>query len=107
MANPTDPPPGRFRAELDDGQIVESDGSTITDPESGAAETAVVLRMTPKRAHVLAHILEDWSRVALIFATQHSSEATERALPWTLLSERAAMMDLFGGWDLRVDHAVA
>ena len=84
MANPTDPPSGRFRAELDDGQIVESDGSTITDPESGAAETAVVLRMTPKRAHMLAHILEDWSRVALVFATLRSSESTERALAWTL-----------------------
>jgi len=93
MANPTDPPSGRFRAELDDGQIVESDGSTITDPESGAAETAVVLRMTPKRAHVLAHILEDWSRVALVFATLRSSEATERALAWTLEVGAAAAGD--------------
>jgi hypothetical protein len=93
MANPTDPPSGRFRAELDDGQIVESDGTTITDPESGAAETAVVLRMTPKRAHVLAHILEDWSRVALVFATLRSSESTERALAWTLEVGAAAAGD--------------
>ena len=93
MANPTDPPSERFRAELDDGQIVESDGSTITDPDSGAAETAVVLRMTPKRAHVLAHILEDWSRAALVFATLRSSAPAERALAWTLEAGAAAAGD--------------
>jgi hypothetical protein len=93
MANPTDPPSGHFRAELDDGQIVEADGSTITDPQSGAAETAVVLRMTAKRAHVLAHILEDWCRVALVFATLRSSESTERALAWTLEVGAAAAGD--------------
>ena len=32
MANPTEPHPEAFRAELHDGQIVEADGSTITDP---------------------------------------------------------------------------
>ncbi|MGH3260323.1 MAG: hypothetical protein ACRDOU_33815 [Streptosporangiaceae bacterium] len=93
MANPTDPPAGHFRAELDDGQIVESDGSTITDPGTGAPETAVVLRMTAKRAHVLAHVLEDWCRVALVFATLRSSEATERALAWTLEVGAAAAGD--------------
>ncbi len=93
MANPTDPPPGRFRAELDDGQIVESDGSTVTDPESGAPQTAVVLRMTPRRAHVLAHILDDWSRTALVFATLRSSESTERTLAWTLEAGAAAAGD--------------
>ena len=33
MANPTDD--GPFRAELDDGQVIEADGSTIRDPASG------------------------------------------------------------------------
>ena len=42
MANPTDPRPGHFRADLDDGQVVETDGSTIMDPESGAAVPATV-----------------------------------------------------------------
>ena len=45
MANPTDD--GPFRAELDDGQIIEADGSTIRDPASGASVPAVVLRMSP------------------------------------------------------------
>ncbi|MGH3273195.1 MAG: hypothetical protein ACRDNZ_02580 [Streptosporangiaceae bacterium] len=93
MANPTDPPSGQFRAELDSGQIVEADGSTVTDPETGVTETAVVLRMTPKRAHVLAHVLEDWCRVALVFATLRSSESTERALAWTLEVGAAAAGD--------------
>jgi hypothetical protein len=92
MANPTEPP-GRFRAELGDGQIVETDGSTVTDPVSGAAVPAVLLRMTRARAHTLAHVLEDWSRVALVFATLRSSGPTERALAWTLEAGAAAAGD--------------
>ena len=93
MANPTDPDEGPFRTELDDGQIIEADGSTIRDPASGAQVPAVVLRMSPARAHVLAHILDDWSRSALIFATLRSSEVTERALAWTLEAGAAATGD--------------
>jgi hypothetical protein len=90
MANPTD---GPFRAELDDGQIIEADGSTIRDPASGTRVPAVVLRMSPARAHILAHVLDDWSRVALTFATLRSSEGTERALAWTLEAGAAATGD--------------
>ena len=93
MANPTDPHAEPFRAELDDGQVVEADGSTITDPASGAAVPAVLLRMSRTRAHTLAHILEDWSRAALIFATLRSSQVTERALAWTLDAGAAAAGD--------------
>ena len=93
MANPTDPSAGPFRAELDDGQIIEAGGSTIRDPSSGADVASVVLRMTPARAHVLAHVLDDWCRAALVFATLRSSEVTERALAWTLETGAAAAGD--------------
>ena len=93
MANPTHPPVDPFRAELDDGQIVEADGSTIVDPASGAAVPAVLLRMSRARAHTLAHILDDWSRVAFVFATLRSSQVTERALAWTLDAGAAAAGD--------------
>ncbi len=93
MANHTDPPAGPFRAELDDGQVVEADGSIVTDPASGAAEPAILLRMSRARAHTLAHILDDWSRTALVFATLRSSEVTERALAWTLDAGAAAAGD--------------
>ena len=46
--------------------------------------------MSPARAHVLAQVLTDWYRVALVFATLHSSEVTERALAWTLEAGAAA-----------------
>jgi hypothetical protein len=52
-----------------------------------------VLRMSPARAHVLAHVLDEWSRAALIFATLRSSEVTERALAWTLEAGAAAIGD--------------
>jgi hypothetical protein len=94
MANPTDPPsPEQFRAELDNGQVVEADGSTVRDPASGSQVPAVLLRMTPARAHTLSHVLDDWSRMALVFATITSAEATERALAWTLEAGAAALGD--------------
>jgi hypothetical protein len=77
-------PGSKFRAELEDGQVVETDGTTIADPDSGDQVPAVVLRMTHGRAHVLAHVLTDWSRVALTFASMRSSAAAEQALARTL-----------------------
>jgi len=93
MANPTDPSAGQFRAELEDGQIVEADGTTIDDPASGVPAPAVLLRMSRARAHVLAHVLDDWCHAALVFATLRSSEVTERALAWTLEAGAAAAGD--------------
>jgi hypothetical protein len=90
MANPIDPRPERFRAQLDDGEIVETDGSTVADPVSGGDVPAVLLRMSPARAHALAGVLEDWCRVALVFATLRSSEATERVLAWALAAGATA-----------------
>jgi hypothetical protein len=92
MANPTGPAATPFRAELH-GQIIEADGSTLTDPASGTEVPAVNLRMTPARAHTLAHVLDDWSRAALVFATLRSSQVTERALAWTLEAGAAAAGD--------------
>src|SRR5690349_7790156 len=91
MANPTDPSAGPFRADLDDGETVEA-GPT-RDPASGTDVPAVVLRMPPARAHVLAHVLDDWCRAALVFATLRSSEVSERALAWTLEAGAAAAGD--------------
>ncbi|TQS45570.1 hypothetical protein [Cryptosporangium phraense] len=93
MTDSIDVPGLRFRVELDDGQIVEADASTILDPESGGQVPAVVLRMTRARAHVLAHVLEDWSQVAFVFATLRSSCVTERALALTLDSGAAMAGD--------------
>jgi hypothetical protein len=94
MANPTQPRPDPlFRAELEDGQIVEADGSTVADPGTDRQVPAVLLRMTPARAHTLAHVLDDWCRVALVFATLRSTEVTERALAWTLEQGAAALGD--------------
>ncbi len=94
MANPTQPRPDPlFRAELDNGQIVEADGSTVADPATDSQVPAVLLRMTPARAHTLAHVVDDWCRIALVFATLRSAEVTERALAWTLENGAAALGD--------------
>ena len=93
MANPTDPAPGLFRTELDDGQVVEIDGSTVREQETGATRPAVLLRMAPERAHVLAHVLSEWARTALIYATLSSSEPTERTLALALEAGASAAGD--------------
>ena len=93
MANPTDSRPEPVRAELEDGQVVESDGSTVTDPATGSQVPAVLLRMSRSRAHILAHVLDDWSRTALLFATPRPTEMTERALAWTLEAVTTAAGD--------------
>jgi hypothetical protein len=93
MANPTHPRPDEFRAVLDSGQVVEADGSTVADPATHSQVPAVLLRMTPARAHVLAHVVDDWARVAVAVATPRSSEGTERALAWTLEAGAATLGD--------------
>lgn len=93
MANPIQPRPETFRAELEGGQVVEADGSTVADPATGTQVPAVLLRMTPTRAHTLAHVLDDWARVALMFATLRSSETAERAVAWSLEAGAAALGD--------------
>ena len=90
MANLIDPG-RRFHARLGAGQAVEADGSTVTDPVSGAAVPAVLLRMTPERARELADVLDDWCRVAAVFTTLHGSEAAERVLAWTLATGASAL----------------
>ena len=97
MTNSIDVPGSSFRVELDDGQIVESDGSTVVDPASGDQVPAVVLRMTRARAHDLAHVLDDWSRVAFVFAALRSSVVTERALARTLDAGAAVAGDRGAG----------
>ncbi|HET9894633.1 MAG TPA: hypothetical protein VFQ44_06830 [Streptosporangiaceae bacterium] len=93
MANPIQPRPEAFRAELENGQIVEADGSTVADPATTSQVPAVLLRMTPARAHTLAHVLDDWARCALTFTAPRSAEVTERALAWTLEQGAAALGD--------------
>ena len=93
MANHTQPRPEPFRAVLDSGQVVEADGSTVADPATGGQVPAVLLRMTPARAHVLSHVLDDWVHVALLFTTLRSSEPAELALAWTLEAGAAALGD--------------
>lgn len=90
MANPIEGSTGRFRVVLDHGDVVEAGGG---DPQPGAAPPAVVLRMTAARAHDLAHVLEDWSRVALVYTTLRSTVVTERELSRTLDVAAAALGD--------------
>jgi len=77
MTNPTDPSNGpRLRLTLDDGELLEVDGSTIDD--SGVP--AIVLRLTPWRAHDLAHVLDTYTRVVEVMSRSSEVSGTEASL---------------------------
>src|SRR6266704_557801 len=61
MANSTERGPGRFRLAMDNGEVVEVDGSTLVDEDSGQAVPAVILRLPAWRAHALGHVRASWN----------------------------------------------
>lgn len=79
MTNPTvsaqnDRP--RLRLTLDNGELLEVDGSTVDD--SGVP--AVVLRLTPWRAHDLAHVLDTYTRLVEVMSQSSEVSGTEESL---------------------------
>ena len=80
MMNPThddqnDRP--RLRLELDSGELLEIDGASV----GGLAETpAVVLRLTPCRAHDLAHVLDTYTRLVEVMSRWNEVSGTEASL---------------------------
>src|SRR5881275_1206464 len=73
MANPTGHEPVRLRLDLDTGEVVEIDGSTVPDRETGEPVPAIVVRMPCWRAHGLAQVLREWSAVGLIMEERRAS----------------------------------
>jgi hypothetical protein len=77
MTNPTDPSNGpRLRLTLDDGELLEVDGLTVDD--SGVP--AIVLRLTPWRAHDLAHVLDAYTRMVAVVSASEEVSGTEESL---------------------------
>jgi hypothetical protein len=74
MANSTEREPHRFRLAMDNGEVVEVDGSTLVDEDSGRTVTAVVLRLPAWRAHALA----SWNRAAKAGACATASRRRRR-----------------------------
>jgi hypothetical protein len=79
MTNPTENAQNnvpRLRLTLDNGELLEVDGPTIDD--SGVP--AVVLRLTPWRAHDLAHVLETYTRLVEVMSRSSEVSGTEESL---------------------------
>ncbi len=83
----------RFRAELDDGEVIEADGSTVLDRRSGEECPAIVIRMPVQRAHQLADVLGAGSRVVSVFDTRMPAVASELPLARALDAGAAALGD--------------
>jgi hypothetical protein len=93
MTNPTDDPAARrLRIELDEGEVLEIDGSTIYDRGAQRGVPVVVLRLPSFRAHALSHVLSIWTQlVDLVEEVRHIS-GTEDSLARGL-HEAAAVLD--------------
>jgi hypothetical protein len=82
MTNPMQSDPDRLRVALDNGEVVELDGSTLV---LGDAESpSVVLRLAPWRARSVARVLEEWSAVSRVFHRAPRPILTELELSRTL-----------------------
>jgi hypothetical protein len=93
MANSTERDPRPFRLELDQGEVVEVDGSMLVDEDSGRELTAVVLRLLPWRAHSLAHVLSEWTTVSDLFDGGRVASLDEGDLAWALFAASSAAGD--------------
>ena len=71
----------RLRLTLDNGELLEVDGSTVDD--SGVP--TVVLRLTPWRAHDLAHVLDTYTRLVEVMSRSSEVSGTEESLSRALL----------------------
>jgi hypothetical protein len=93
MANSTEGEPGRFRLAMDNGEIVEVDGSMLIDEDSGQAVPAVLVRLPRWRAHALGHVLASWNAAVDLFehATQVSQDESD--LAWALHAASSAAGD--------------
>ncbi len=76
----TDPigPSARFRTELDGGEVIEADGEALT------------LRLPAPRAHGLAHLVDEWSR--MFGATQGKGAAAANRELVRALEDGAAVL---------------
>jgi hypothetical protein len=90
MANSTEREPGRFRLAMDNGEVVEVDGSTLIDDDSGQTVTAVVLRLPRWRAHAVAHVLASWNEAVDLFERVAQVSQDESDLSWALYAASSA-----------------
>ena len=91
MTDPMQSEPDRLRVALDNGEVVELDGSTLVlgDEES----PSVVLRLAPWRARSVARVLEEWSSVSRVFHRAPRPILTELELSRTLDLAASALGD--------------
>ena len=82
-----------FRLAMGDGEVVEVDGSTVLDEDSGLPAPAVVLRMPVWRAHALGHVLAEWTAIADLFDGTSRPTLAEGDLAWALYAASGAAGD--------------
>ena len=88
MSERSEPHVTPLRLVLEFGETVEIDGSSLYDPTSETVVPAVVLRTPPHRAAYIGTVLEAYTRVCRLAATE--LEASERGAAWALAQVASA-----------------
>jgi len=79
MSDRTDSTQPPWHWIIEQATVVELDGSTLPDPESGEPRTAIVVRMPAFVAEHLAAALRAWSQVGQLVIDAWSGGETETA----------------------------
>ena len=79
MSDHTDPTQSPWHWIIEQATVVELDGSTVPDPETGQPRTAIVVRMPAFVAEHLAATLLAWSRIGQVIVDTWSGDETETA----------------------------
>jgi hypothetical protein len=76
---------------LPSGEVLDLDGSTVVDPETGLPVPAAVLRLPVWRLAELAAALDIWSRAQTLIITEGAHLPTETTLSAHLAAASRAL----------------
>ena len=93
MVERSERPVEPVRLVLDDGDVVEVDGSRLWDAGAEREVPAVVVRMPPHRALWFAEVMDRMTRVSALLASSEEWSVVEGSFAWALRSAALAAGD--------------
>ena len=93
MVERSERPVEPVRLVLDDGDVVEVDGSRLWDAGAEREVPAVVVRMPPHRALWFAEVMDRMTRVSALLASSGEWSVVEGSFAWALHSAALATGD--------------
>jgi hypothetical protein len=104
MSDRTDSTQPSWHWTIEQATVVELDGSTVPDPETGQPRTAIIVRMPAFVAEHLAAVLVAWSQVGQNVVDAWSGEETETASTLQAAAQLARRSDGLAGGAVHTDR---